>query len=162
MRFSTVSIVFILFLGLAGFAVAKGPVTGEIQAFIVSLNSDGSEDITAAEEAEPGQVMEFQIVFTNNGDSGVNGIQVVDPIPENTKFISDSHSSDVSALFEVSIDGGETFETEPVRRIETQADGTQQEVTIAADQYTHVRWLADKELPSNGGSHRYSYRVSVN
>ncbi|MFK7995075.1 MAG: hypothetical protein AB8B87_13105 [Granulosicoccus sp.] len=148
-------------LALAGFAFAKGPVKGEVQAFIVSVNDDGSEVVRTADEAVPGEVMEFQIIFTNEGDQSVTGIQVVDSIPENTRFISDSHDSDVQASFDVSIDGGKSYETVPVLRIETQPDGTQLEVEIPAEQYTHVRWRASEPLESDGGQHRFSYRVSI-
>lgn len=161
MRVSSLSIVLVLFLGLAGFAFAKGPVTGEIQAYIVTKDSDGQEKVLPAVETVPGQVMEFRIVFTNNGDSAVSGVKVVDPIPENTRFIGNSHAADVDALFEVSIDGGESFESEPVIRLETQADGTQKEVVIPPEQYTHVRWVASEALTSKGGKHSYRYRVSV-
>ncbi len=161
MRVTSLTFVLALVLGIAGFAYAKGPVTGEIQAFIVTKDSDGLEKVLPAVETVPGQVMEFRIVFTNNGDSGVRGIKVVDPIPQNTRFIGDSHSADVPALFEVSIDGGESFEAEPVVRVETQSDGTQKEVVVPPEQYTHVRWVASEELASEGGKHSYSYRVSV-
>lgn len=149
-------------LAMAGTAFAKGPVNGYVEAFIVSLNDDGSEKVRTADEAVPGEVMEFQITFTNDGNESVTGIQVVDSIPENTKFISDSHSSDVQAAFEVSIDGGLSYESVPVRRVETQQDGTQIEVIIPAEQYTHVRWRASEPLVSDGGQHRFSYRVSIN
>jgi len=161
MRFSPVVALFTAFLLFAGLAYAKGPVTGEIKVFVVSTDDSGQEIVTEASETEPGQVMEFRIVFTNNGDESVRGVQVVDPIPLNTRYISDSHQADVPASFEVSIDGGESFELEPVTRIETQADGSQKEVTIPPSQYTHVRWLAQEELTSNGGQHSFAYRVTV-
>ena len=149
-------------LAMASAVFAKGPVKGEVQAFIVSLSDDGSEMIKTADEAVPGEVMEFRIIFTNDGGESVSGIQVVDSIPENTRFINDSHNSDVQASFEVSIDGGQSYESVPVRRIETQQDGTQVEVVIPAEQYTHVRWLASEPLASDGGQQRFSYRVSIN
>ena len=161
MRFSPVVTFFIAFLFFAGLAYAKGPVTGEIKVFVVSTDDSGQEIVTEADETEPGQVMEFRIVFTNNGEESVRGVQVVDPIPLNTRFVSDSHQADVPASFEVSIDGGESFELEPVTRIETQADGSQKEVVIPPSQYTHVRWLAKEELTSNGGQHSFAYRVTV-
>jgi len=161
MRVTSLTFVLALVLGFAGFAYAKGPVTGEIQAYIVTKDSDGIEKVLPAEETVPGQVMEFRIVFTNNGDSDVSGIKVVDPIPLNTRFIGDSHSADVPASFEVSIDGGESFESVPVKRVETQSDGSQIEVVVPPEQYTHVRWVATEELESKGGKHSYSYRVSV-
>lgn len=161
MRVTSLTFVLAFVLSIAGFAYAKGPVTGEIQAFIVTKDSDGNEKVVLAKETTPGQIMEFRIVFTNNSDEGVNGIKVVDPIPENTLFIGNSHTADVTAQFEVSIDGGESFELEPVKRVETQDDGSQLEVIVPPEQYTHVRWVAAEELSSKGGQHSYSYRVSV-
>lgn len=161
MRYRPLLLVLVFMFSLAGLALANGPVTGEIQAFIVSVDDDGEEIIKKARETEPGHVMEFRIVFTNNGADDVKGIQVVDPIPQNTRFVPDSHQSDVTAAFEVSIDGGESFELEPVVRIETQPDGSQKEVVVSPEQYTHVRWLAAEELASNGGQHQFVYRVTV-
>ncbi|NND89932.1 MAG: DUF11 domain-containing protein [Granulosicoccus sp.] len=161
MHYPRFLLVLSVLFSMAGLAFASGPVTGEIQAFIVSVDEDGKEVILQADEAEPGNVMEFRIVFTNNGDDDVRGVQVVDPIPQNTRFVPDSPQSDVPADFEVSIDGGESFELEPVVRIETQADGSQKEVVIPPEQYTHVRWLAQQELTSNGGQHQFTYRVTV-
>lgn len=155
------AVVFLLVLLLAGVTYATQPVSGEIQTYVVTVDDSGNEKITKTDQVEPGQVMEFELVFTNNGDTSVSGIQVVDPIPENTLFIGESHSSDVQANFEVSIDGGQTFESEPVVRIETQADGSQKEVVIPPSQYTHVRWLAEDALASKGGKQRFTYRVSV-
>jgi len=147
-------------LSLASLAWAGGPVTGDIKAFIVT-QTDGEEQVIEASETEPGQLMEFRIVFTNNGEESVTGIRVVDPIPENTTFVADSHSSDVRADFEVSIDGGESFEAEPVVRIETREDGTQSRVVVPPADYTHVRWLASEALGAEGGQHSFAYRVSV-
>jgi len=161
MRYPSLLVVFVLVFSLAGLAFANGPVTGHIQAFIVSFDDNGDEIIKEAREAEPGHVMEFRIVFTNNGADDVNGVQVVDPIPQNTRFVADSHQSDVAAAFEVSIDGGESFELEPIVRIETQPDGSQKEIVVPPEQYTHVRWLAKEQLASNGGQHQFIYRVTV-
>jgi len=159
-KFKT-AIAFVFVLLLAGISYAAAPVTGEIQAFLVTVDKNGKEKITKTSQVQPGQVMEFELVFTNNGETNVSGVQVVDPIPENTLFIGESHNSDVTANFEVSIDGGQSFESEPVIRIETQLDGSQKEVVIPPEQYTHVRWLAQDALPSKGGKHRFTYRVSV-
>jgi len=106
-------------------------------------------------------VKPWNSALSNNGEESVRGVQVVDPIPQNTRFVVDSHQADVSSSFEVSIDGGESFELEPVTRIETQDDGSQKEVVIPPSQYTHVRWLAKEELTSNGGQHSFAYRVTV-
>ncbi len=161
MRTRLIPLCFASVFAAASFAYAKGPVSGEIQTFLVTVDGDGAEKVIPADQTEPGQVMEFQIVFTNSGDSDVTGIKVVDPVPEYTRFIGDSHFSDVPAVFEVSIDGGETFEPEPVVRYEIQADGSKKEIIVSPDQYTHLRWSAEEVLASNGGKHKFSYRVEV-
>lgn len=161
MRTRLIPFCFLALFAVAGLAYAKGPVSGEIQAFLVTVGNDGAEKVVPTEQTQPGQIMEFQIVFTNSGEEDVSGIKVVDPIPEFTKFIGESHASDVTAVFEVSIDGGVSFEPEPVVRMETQADGSKKEVIVSPDQYTHIRWSADEALTSNGGKHRFSYRVAV-
>ena len=139
---------------------AAGSVSGDIQAYVVNKANSSEEIISAASEAEPGDVIEYRLVFTNSGESDVFGLNVVNPIPENTSFVADSASTQIPSTFQVSIDGGSTFESTPVTRIETQADGTQKKVVIPPSQYTHVRWTADKALPAEG-EHVYAYRVLI-
>lgn len=148
-------------LTFAGLAFANSPVEGFISAYIVSIDDNGAEVSEVATVAEPGEIMEYRLTFVNNGDSSVSGLKVVDPIPENTTFVSDSARTEVTSSFEVSIDGGESFESEPVTRIETQADGSQKEVVIPPAQYTHIRWAVEDALQGEGGEHNYAYRVVV-
>ena len=140
---------------------AAPPVTGAIDAYVVTEDADGRETLKPADVAAPGQVMEFRIAFTNAGAEPVSGIAVVNPVPANTRFLPHSPAADVPATFEVSIDGGESFEPEPVTRIETQPDGSQATVVVPPAQYTHVRWLAAEPLPGDGGRHGFAYRVAV-
>lgn len=150
-----------LALSCASVALANGPVEGRIEAYLVSMDSQGNEVMQATAAAKPGELMEYRLTFVNSGESAVSGLNIVDPIPANTTFVSDSANSNAVALFEVSIDGGRTFESEPVVRIETQADGSQKEVVISSDQYTHVRWAVEEQLAAEGGTHEYGYRVIV-
>lgn len=144
----------------AAAAYAASPVSGDIQAYLISGDSD-SETLQPASQAEPGDVIEYRLVFTNSGETDVFGLNVVNPIPENTTFVSQSANTRIPSIFKVSIDGGATFEDTPVKRVETQSDGTQKEVIIPPSMYTHVQWKADKPLLSDGGEHIYSYRVTI-
>ena len=148
-------------LAFAGLAFAKAPVEGRIEAYIVSTNDKGAEITEPAIVAEPGELMEYRLTFVNNGESSVSGLKVIDPIPANTTFVSDSARTKVDAQFEVSIDGGHSFELEPVTRIETQADGSQKKVVIPPAQYTHIRWAVEDALEGEGGEQHYAYRVIV-
>ncbi|ASJ76602.1 DUF11 domain-containing protein [Granulosicoccus antarcticus] len=151
-----------LVFSFASMALANGLVEGRIEAYLVSTDSQGNEVIQATAAAKPGELMEYRLTFVNSGESAVSGLNVIDPIPANTTFVSDSANSNADSLFEVSIDGGRTFEKEPVMRIETQADGSQKEVVIPPAQYTHVRWAVEESLDAEGGTHEYGYRVVVN
>lgn len=144
-----------------GLAFAKGPVEGTIQAYVVMQDADGKEIVQETTQAVPGQIMEYRLRFANTGESEVKGLKIVDPIPVQTTFVPESNNTKVSASFEVSIDGGKTFESIPVTRIKTNADGSQQEVVIPPEQYTHLRWNSEDVLNSNGGTQEYAYRVRV-
>ena len=150
-----------LALGLAGAAFAASPVQGRIEAYLVATDAEGAERVEPTRTAEPGVLMEYRLTFVNTGDSAVSGLQVVDPIPDNTTFVAGSARADVDARFEVSIDGARSFEREPVTRVETRPDGTQEKVVIPPSQYTHLRWAVEEALPGGGGEHRYAYRVTV-
>ena len=145
----------------AGNVLAEAQVEGRIEAYLVATDPDGAEVVRPAAVAEPGELMEYRLTFVNNGDAAVGGLQIVDPVPENTTFVGGSASTDVSASFEVSIDGGRSFEREPVTRVETQADGSQKEVVVPPSRYTHLRWAVDETLAGDGGEQRYVYRVTV-
>jgi len=146
---------------VAGAAHAAPDVAGRLQAFNVSFDDAGTERVEPATATEPGATMEYRLTFTNAGDTPVNGLEIVDPIPENTTFVTDSASSQASAIFEVSIDGGRSFEAEPVRRVETRPDGSQQDVIIPPSRYTHLRWSVVETLDADGGTQQYAYRVLV-
>ena len=45
------------------------------------------------------------------------------------------------ADFTVSIDGGKTFENEPVKRLVVDEQGKKLERLIPPSEYTHVRWI---------------------
>ena len=145
----------------AGAAHADPEVEGRMEAFNVSFDAKGAEIVEPATDTAPGTTMEYRLTFVNSGDESVSGLKVVDPIPENTTFVSDSASTDAKADFEVSIDGGRTFEPTPVTRVETQRDGSQEEVVIPPSQYTHLRWSVEESLDADGGTQQYAYRVLV-
>lgn len=72
------------------------PVTVTSQAFVVSqtTNEDGStsEELVEATEARPGQIIEYQLTVTNNGDTSLpdSAVSVYGPVPEGTRAIENS------------------------------------------------------------------------
>jgi hypothetical protein len=60
----------------------------------------------------------------------------------------------------VSIDGGKTFEGEPVKRMVENEQGKKVEKIIPPSEYTHVRWVLQQPL-SAGETKSFSYRSLV-
>ncbi len=139
---------------------ADAPVQGTMQAFIVEID-DNKESLKAATDVEPNQLVEYQLTYVNKGASNIDGLSVVGPVPEGTTYVSDTANADVAALLLVSIDGGKTFESEPVVRVETRSTGEVVEKVIPPSEYTHIKWKAESAIKSDGGTQFYTYRVRV-
>ena len=155
------SVVLALPLLMINPVAAESPLEASMQAFVVESDSEAREKLKAATEVEPDQVVEYQLTYTNTGKSDISGLTVVGPVPDGTSYLPATAATDVSASFLVSIDGGETFEREPVIRTVTQSNGEVVEVVVPAEQYTHVQWKAESPIGSSGGKQFYRYRVRV-
>jgi len=139
---------------------AEAPIHGTMEAFVVELQ-DQKESLVAASDVEPNELVEYQLTYVNKGDANINGLTVVGPVPTGTMYVSDTATADVDAELLVSIDGGKTFEAEPVIRTETKDNGEVVEVVIPPEQYTHLRWKAGSAITADGGTQFYTYRVRV-
>jgi hypothetical protein len=60
----------------------------------------------------------------------------------------------------VRIDGGQTFESEPVKRMVKGGDGKIVEKIIPASKYTHVSWKPTAGIKASE-KQLYTYRVAV-
>lgn len=148
---------------VATFAANKqpSPLSTDMQAFVVTVDAKGKEKLQAAKKAEPGQVIQYQITSINSGQRKLKGLMAVGPIPVHTHYVGKSAHTKIKASMQVSIDGGKTFEKEPVKRNKKMTDGSMKMVVIPTKQYTHIRWKANNALAS-GSKHVYNYRVKVN
>jgi len=155
------------FLGAIGSVAAvaanktQSPLTSEMTAFVVHKDAAGKEKLKAAKSAEPGQTIQYQLTYKNKGQGVLKGLAVTGPIPANTHFLAKSTHTKVNSDVVVSIDGGKTYEKEPVKRLKVMSDGEKKMVTVPADKYTHVRWKTKSALNA-GGKQVFSYRVKVN
>lgn len=141
--------------------VANAPIEGVMQAYVVERGSDNKESLIAVSDVQPDQVVEYVLTYTNKSNSAINGLTVVGPVPAGTSYVNDTARSQVEANFLVSIDGGKTFEAEPVKRTRKKSSGELVEVIIPAEKYTHVQWQAKTAIDGAGGSQLYRYRVRV-
>lgn len=141
-------------------AWAQGTLVSEMKAFVVTTQDDGTETLQEASSVEPGQLIEYQMQYRNNGDDPLSGLAVTGPVPGGTQYVGGTAASETAHVFEASIDGGSSWHIEPLVRTVIQPDGTEKQEVVAPEEYTHVRWLAAEPLASDA-SQQYRYRVQV-
>lgn len=148
-----------LFL-LVAHAAQEPPVKSTMEAFLVQVDKKGNETLTPATTAEPGEVIEWQITFTNLTAETQNNLVVTGPVPQATHYVAGSANSEVKAALLVSINNGRKYAAEPMMRTVQNADGSTSTEVVPAEEYTHVRWRSSEPLAGHG-SQTFTYRVSV-
>lgn len=151
---------FALLVSLLVATTSYASVESQLSAYRVVTDDTGKTTFLAANKAKPDDIIEYRMHYRNNGDRTIRGLLPIGQIPVSTEYLPASDSTDVRARFTVSIDGGKTWDKEPVKRNRKTADGKTEEYIVPTSQYTHVRWTA-KERLSVGETHEYRYRVKV-
>jgi uncharacterized repeat protein (TIGR01451 family) len=88
--------------------------------------------------ARPGDVIRYELVFTNLTAGPVKNIQFVDPLPKGLVYVLGSAKADQPARLEYSIDGGKSYAAQPM--IEVVENGKQVVKPAPREMYTHIRW----------------------
>lgn len=145
----------------ASVALAKAnPLVTSMEAFTISVGKDGKEVASKSFEAAPNQVIEYRVTYENISKGILNGLNINAPIPAATTYKQGSNKTEIVSAFMVSIDGGKTFELEPVKRMVKGADGKMVEKVIPASKYTHVSWKPTVGIKASE-KQIYTYRVAV-
>ncbi|WP_422447751.1 MULTISPECIES: hypothetical protein [unclassified Endozoicomonas] len=140
-------------------AQAAEKVRSQMLAYVVT-SENGKETLKKAATAEPGNVLEYQLAYTNTSAEAMSGLNVAVPVPANTRYLDKTAITVVPSRFEVSIDGGKTWEGEPVKRLRKDNNGQLKEVVIPATEYTNLRWLVQRPL-KGGEVQQFTYRIQV-
>jgi uncharacterized repeat protein (TIGR01451 family) len=144
---------------LSGPALAKPKIVIEIHQF-KEVPDGKATKLVPATGATPGDVVEYQLEFRNDGDEAATNAVIEDPIPKGTTYLANSaNGQDAEITF--SSDKGQTFAA-PVRltyEVKLPSGATEKRVATPAE-YTNVRWTV-KAVPA-GGKGKVSFRVRVN
>lgn len=89
-----------------------------------------------ADNASPGDVIEYQAVYTNHGKSPVRNLVPTMPIPAGMEYIPGSAKP---AQMMASLDG-KKFEAVPLMRMVTLPNGKQELREVPYEEYRFVRW----------------------
>jgi len=147
MKYAKMRIIGSLCLGLGaiGYAHALEPVTNALSVHRVVVESNGHERLESAATAKPGDLLEYVVEFHNNGPSAVKGLAATLPLPAGTEFVM---GSEAPMRPEASLDGNR-FESLPLKRRVTRADGAVTEELVPAREYRYLRW-SPADLAANG------------
>jgi uncharacterized repeat protein (TIGR01451 family) len=142
----------------AGAALAKPRVVIAIQQFKEVADGKGVK-LVPATAANPGDIVEYQLAYRNEGDEPATNAVIEDPIPKGTTYLANSAGGDAEITF--SNDKGQTF-APPVRlTYEVKLpSGAVEKRTATPAEYTNVRWTV-KQVPAGAGG-KVSFRVRVN
>jgi uncharacterized repeat protein (TIGR01451 family) len=131
----------------------KVELTGSVERAGQRLSLDKVENV------KPGEVLDWQILSSNDGTGAARDYKAVGHIPAGTVLVAGSAAGESGSTVTYSIDGGKTFSTQPVVE-ERQTDGSVKRVPAPVSMYTEVRYeWSDAFAP--GGKLSASYKVRV-
>jgi len=102
----------------------------------VVRTSDGKEVLQVADRAMPGEVIQYDALYRNQGRTGVRNLQPTLPIPAGLEYLPDSANP---APSKASVDG-KNFAPIPLMRQVALPDGKTKEEPIPTSEYRALRW----------------------
>ena len=131
----------------------KVQLSGSVEREGKSLSLDKVENV------KPGEILDWQIVSSNEGSADAHEYKAVGHVPAGTSFVAGSAAGEQGSTVTYSIDGGKTFSTQPIIE-EKQPDGSVKKVAAPVSMYTEVRYEWSDALAA-GGKLSASYKVRV-
>jgi uncharacterized repeat protein (TIGR01451 family) len=129
-------VLFCLGLAIGAPALAADDLRVELAAYKVVVDADGGESLEAATAIKPGDLVEYQVTYTNDGQGTLRGLRGVLPIPPETAYLT---STATPAAAEASLDG-ERFAPIPLKRPVDRPDGRVDWEVVPASEYRQLRW----------------------
>jgi uncharacterized repeat protein (TIGR01451 family) len=150
--------------GAAAFAQRQIGVKGGRPEVKVELSGSveregASLSLERVENVKSGEILDWQIVSSNDGTGAARDYKAVGHIPAGTAFVQGSASAEGGSTVTYSVDGGKTFSTQPVVE-QQQPDGSVKQVAAPVSMYTEVRYEWSDALAA-GGKLSASYKVRV-
>ncbi len=133
-------------------AAQRAAVESHLEARKVVRAADGSETFAAAENARPGDVIEYVATYRNTGQQAVENLVATLPIPPNTEYVAGSAKP---ANAKASTGEGSFRDMPLVRQVVR--DGKTVEEQVPIREYRSLRWFPG-EL---GGEKAVSFTARV-
>ena len=130
-------------------------ISAQLQAFKVVPQKDGADKLAAADVAKPGDVIEYQATYSNQGKRAATNLNATLPIPSALAYVPNSASP---AGFLASTDA-QNFAPAPLKRAAKDANGKTIMVMVPFSEYRALRWNVKQLAP--GADFKVSARASV-
>jgi uncharacterized repeat protein (TIGR01451 family) len=149
--FSRVFCRFCLLMAFGLALVTAQPVAAQSPELKVTLlakrvtTEQGKEILVTADKARPGDVIQYEASYQNNGQTAVQHVGAVVPIPAGLILVADSATP---AAAEASLDG-KTFSPAPLMRAVKNETGIVENRPVPLTEYRALRWMVDT-VPAGG------------
>ncbi len=139
-------------------ATAKptGVVEAKLSAYKVTRGADSKEVLSPVDKVAPDDLLEYQVVYQNNGKSLLKQLTANLPIPVGTTYVTGS-AKPAGAL--ASLDG-KNFAAMPLKRMVKKPDGKLEEQLVPLVEYRALKWKLAELAEKN--KVEVSARVRVN
>lgn len=142
-----------LLVTCAGALSAQRPLV--VTAVNLNARSRGSQ----SQAVLPGDVVQYQLRFTNQGQGDVRGVVFTNPVPEGLRYVDGSAGADrQDVAVEYSTDGGQTYAATPL--VTEVVAGRRVQKPATPEQYTHVRWTVRGSI-APGASVTAEFRATL-
>ena len=112
---------------------------------VTALNLNARSRGSQSQAVLPGDVLQYQLRFTNQGQGDVRGVVFTNPVPAGLRYVDRSAGADrQDVAVEYSTDGGKTFAATPL--VTEVVDGKRVQRPASPEQYTHVRWTVQGSI----------------
>jgi len=142
-----------LLVTCAGALSAQRPLVVTAQNLNAASRGGGSQTVL------PGDVLRYQLRFTNQNRGDVRGVVFTNPVPAGLRFIDGSAGADrQDVTVEYSADSGKSFSANPI--VTEVVAGKRVQKPASPAQYTHVRWTVRGSI-APGASVTAEFRASL-
>lgn len=109
------------------------------------VSSEGSETLVSADQAKPGDIIQYEAVYKNSGKSPAKNIAATVPIPSGLAFVEGSTKP---PAVEASLDG-KTFAPLPLTREVKNEAGLPEKQPVPVAEYRALRWVINDLTEGN-------------
>jgi uncharacterized repeat protein (TIGR01451 family) len=122
-----------------------GALSAQRPLVVTALNLNARSRGSQSQAVLPGDVLQYQLRFTNQGQGDVRGVVFTNPVPAGLRYVDRSAGADrQDVAVEYSTDGGKTYAATPM--VTEVVDGKRVQRPATPEQYTHVRWTVQGSI----------------